>query len=333
MNKKYQVFISSTYEDLKEERLAVTNTLLEMDCIPAGMEAFCAEDEEQFEVIKKVIDLCDYYILIIGKRYGSINKLKGISYTEMEYDYAVEKGIPVLVFIADKSVQLLEDDNKDLLNKFKEKAYGSRMGAVWKNASDLSKHVAISLNKAFSTHKRPGWTRDNVYDQSEILSQINVLRNEKEKLETKKESFTKQIQKLKEENKQLTEQLNSLQEPPKDIVPLDKLVIKVECEDYFSGRNSFKIKASDIFKYVSVQMVNNVSFKHNFFKEQICKALGVKQEYLTDATLPDKICNYFVSLKLAYIIWNEKKNANFVGLTQKGKNISDELNGFFVEGK
>ena len=97
MEKKYQVFISSTYEDLKEERKNVIETLLMMNCIPAGMEAFCAADEEQFEYIKKVIDLCDYYVLIIGKRYGSISELTGKSYTEMEFDYAKSKGIDLIV--------------------------------------------------------------------------------------------------------------------------------------------------------------------------------------------------------------------------------------------
>ena len=32
MKKKYQVFISSTYADLKEERMAVTQCLLDNDC-------------------------------------------------------------------------------------------------------------------------------------------------------------------------------------------------------------------------------------------------------------------------------------------------------------
>ena len=91
MDRKYQVFISSTYTDLVEERKKAVNILLMADCIPAGMEAFVAADLEQFEVIKKVIDLCDYYVLIIGKRYGSIDPVSGISYTEMEYDYAISK--------------------------------------------------------------------------------------------------------------------------------------------------------------------------------------------------------------------------------------------------
>lgn len=71
MNKKYQVFVSSTYADLEEERRSVIQTVIGMDCIPAGMELFPATDEEQFEFIKRVIDDCDYYLLIIGGRYGS----------------------------------------------------------------------------------------------------------------------------------------------------------------------------------------------------------------------------------------------------------------------
>ena len=71
--KKYQVFISSTFADLADERRKALDVLLMADCIPAGMEAFVATDLEQFEVIKRVIDLCDYYILIIGKRYGSVD--------------------------------------------------------------------------------------------------------------------------------------------------------------------------------------------------------------------------------------------------------------------
>jgi len=62
-DKKYQVFVSSTYSDLIEERRKSLDILLMADCIPAGMEAFVATDNEQFEVIKRVIDLCDYYVL------------------------------------------------------------------------------------------------------------------------------------------------------------------------------------------------------------------------------------------------------------------------------
>jgi hypothetical protein len=56
MEKRYQVFVSSTFVDLKDERQKVMQTLMKMDCIPAGMELFPATDEEQFEFIKRIID-------------------------------------------------------------------------------------------------------------------------------------------------------------------------------------------------------------------------------------------------------------------------------------
>jgi hypothetical protein len=72
--------------------------VMSMDCIPAGMELFPAIDEEQFNFIKRIIDDCDYYILIIGGRYGTISD-DGISYTEKEYDYAISCKIPVMTFL------------------------------------------------------------------------------------------------------------------------------------------------------------------------------------------------------------------------------------------
>jgi len=98
MDKRYQVFVSSTFVDLKEERQKVLQTLMEMDCIPAGMELFPAADEEQWEFIQKIIDDCDYYLLIIGGRYGSLAD-DGLSYTEKEFDYAVSKGIKVIALV------------------------------------------------------------------------------------------------------------------------------------------------------------------------------------------------------------------------------------------
>jgi hypothetical protein len=64
MKKRYQVFVSSTYADLQQERSKVIQTLMEMDCIPAGMELFPAMDEAQLDFTKKIIDDSDYYLLI-----------------------------------------------------------------------------------------------------------------------------------------------------------------------------------------------------------------------------------------------------------------------------
>ena len=142
MSKRYQVFLSSTYVDLVDERQKVFNALMKMDCIPAGMELFPAADEEQFEFIKKVIDDSDYYVLIIGGRYGSLTA-SGISYTEKEYDYAVSKGIRVLSFIHDSPDDLsigksdVDASLRQKLGDFKSKVTNGRLVEKWKNTDLL----------------------------------------------------------------------------------------------------------------------------------------------------------------------------------------------------
>ena len=92
------MFVSSTYEDLVPERLEVMKALLELNCIPCGMEYFPAANEDQWTFIQKLIDSCDYYVVIIGGRYGSEDE-EGKSYTQKEYEYALLSGIPTIGFI------------------------------------------------------------------------------------------------------------------------------------------------------------------------------------------------------------------------------------------
>ena len=186
MEKKYQVFVSSTYKDLIEERKKVYEVLLSADCIPAGMEAFVATNEEQFNVIKQVIDLCDYYILIIGKRYGSINEKTGQSYTEMEYDYARSKKIPVLVFPIDESVDLpsekteSEETKKLLLQRFQKRALSDHLAGFWKTKDELASLVGLSIMKAKQKTERPGWIRGG--SQFDLAEKLNNLQAENEQL-------------------------------------------------------------------------------------------------------------------------------------------------------
>jgi hypothetical protein len=84
MDNKYQIFVSSTYTDLIDERQETLKSILDLGHIPSGMEGFHAADEKQLSYIKKIIAECDYYVLILAGRYGSVDET-GISYTEREY--------------------------------------------------------------------------------------------------------------------------------------------------------------------------------------------------------------------------------------------------------
>ena len=94
-DKRYQIFISSTFRDLIAERQAVLKAVLELNHMPAGMELFPAADDSAWQLIQDVIDGSDYYVLIVGGRYGSLDK-EGLGYTEKEYDYAVAMKKPVI---------------------------------------------------------------------------------------------------------------------------------------------------------------------------------------------------------------------------------------------
>lgn len=195
MEKKYQIFISSTYEDLKEERRKVQDAILAMYHFPIGMEMFSAADKEQWEVIKETIDSSDYYILIIANRYGSIiekGKDKGISYTEKEYRYAKRKGIPVLAFIIDSSVprttKQMETnlESKKKLDKFINNVKG-RMIEFWTSSDDLVTKVITALTKEFSKSRQSGWIKATNYVESTELDEAR-----------------KEIQRLKEANEKLS---------------------------------------------------------------------------------------------------------------------------------
>src|SRR4051794_15132467 len=94
MAKKLQVFVSSTFTDLRKERQAAVDAILTAKHIPAGMELFTAGDESQMATIKRWIDDSDVFMLILGGRYGAVEPTTGKSYTHLEYEYAQAKGKP-----------------------------------------------------------------------------------------------------------------------------------------------------------------------------------------------------------------------------------------------
>lgn len=182
-NKRYQVFVSSTYSDLIEERSSIMQTLMKMDCIPAGMEHFPAADEEQWTFIKKIIDYSDYYLLIVGGRYGSLDS-DGISFTEKEYDYAVSKNIKVIALLH-KNPESLSFQNSEQnpesrvkLEKFIEKVKTKRLVDFWESASELPGKVALSIMSAQTMFPAIGWIRADKVTNESALEELNQLRKE-----------------------------------------------------------------------------------------------------------------------------------------------------------
>jgi Domain of unknown function (DUF4062) len=164
MDKKYQVFVSSTSKDLQEERTLVFDTILRLGSFPVGMERFPAMDEEQLKVIDRLIEECDYYVLIVAGCLGT-QRADGRSFTEAEYEIALSKGVPVFVFLHEKPASLPINDSSDVakwskLMGFRDKVMGrGKLNAIYKDKSDLGIKVMHSLTDAIKAGSRIGWVR------------------------------------------------------------------------------------------------------------------------------------------------------------------------------
>jgi hypothetical protein len=187
---RYQVFVSSTYEDLREERQQATQAILEMNHMPAGMELFPASDLSQWELIKTVINESDYYVVIVGGRYGSVHRSTGLSFTEMEYDYATAQGVPVLGFVR-KDVSkiqagLVEADPvaRAKLDAFREKVT-SRTCRLFDEPVELGMLVMKSLMNEMRTNPRVGWVRANEARGKEDIEREQALLDDIGKQERK----------------------------------------------------------------------------------------------------------------------------------------------------
>ena len=112
IRKKLQVFVSSTYLDLIEERQAAVEAILDAGHISAGMELFKAGNESQLKTIYQWIDESDVYMLILGGRYGTVEPKSGKSYTQLEYEYACSKKIPVFAILLSETLITLKKHNR-----------------------------------------------------------------------------------------------------------------------------------------------------------------------------------------------------------------------------
>jgi Domain of unknown function (DUF4062) len=188
VEKRYQVFVSSTFRDLEDERQEVMHALLELDCMPSGMELFPAANETQWNLIKKVIEDCDYYVLIIGGRYGSIGP-DGISYTEMEYRYAQSIKKPTIAFLHRDPGKILAEKTETVpegIEKLKtfRALVEKKLCKHWSSPAELGSVVSRSLIQLIKAEPGIGWVRANELADRDATMELLVLRRRVEELQS-----------------------------------------------------------------------------------------------------------------------------------------------------
>ncbi|PKM49693.1 MAG: hypothetical protein CVV02_14555 [Firmicutes bacterium HGW-Firmicutes-7] len=189
MKKKFQVFVSSTYLDMKEERQAAVEAILEAGHIPAGMELFTANNEAQLNVIHRWIDSSDVFLLLFGGRYGSLPNNSTKSYIHLEYEYAMQLKKPIFtvaisnIFLEQKvslmGTSVIELKNRNQYDVFKTGLYSTLL-KEYNDYKDIKYHIQQSLKEYGDNLSSLGWIREEEYV---ALKNENVnYKNENSKL-------------------------------------------------------------------------------------------------------------------------------------------------------
>lgn len=278
--KKLQVFISSTFLDLKEERQAAVEAILGFNHIPAGMELFKAGNDSQLNTIKKWIDNSDVYLLILGGRYGSIENESKKSYTHLEYEYAINKGIPVFSIILSDSFLEAKNKNednvfeKDNIKKYKDfkDFVKTKMVKEVGEIKDIKIAIYESLNELEEENEFVGWIPGDTYIESKVNPYIGLKQSDNNIISVKKEI------------KELKEQLSRLQ----IYKTCNKLSIPITFLYVYSNSILFDIKSSRHIEFDGVELSKTISF---FLQEN------------------DIFCPKFLKNVKRYIV-NEIKNSN-----------------------
>ncbi|MBX9727090.1 MAG: DUF4062 domain-containing protein [Rickettsiales bacterium] len=315
MSKKYQVFVSSTYTDLKEERQKAMEALLDSDCIPAGMEWFPAADEEQLEFIKKVIDNCDYYLLIIGDRYGSVAQ-DGISYTEKEYDYALSLGLKIIGLIKNSSVNSdLEDSQRLRLEEFKSKVSSGRLVSFWDDAKDVQLKTFKAISHAKANYPATGWMRADKASNTVLLEELNELRKENQALK-------QSVQEYKNNEPTAIDGLAELE---------DKYKVKGTYDHLRYGRQPWEFEGSwaQLFALVAPALIHSIHDNglKPAFSKAISSSAGITSGDLSTSDF-DTLKIQFKALGLIYYAEHNLVNGGvglFWKLTDKGEKLMVQL--------
>ena len=199
-DKRYQVFISATYTDLREERGMLLQTLPTLGCLPTTVEAH-TQNLSTMVNIRRRIDDCDYFVLLVGSRYGSLMP-SGVSYTHMEYVYAATKQKPILVLMHEapetraEELQEQKVEGKLKFGDFRKVLQREREHIVyWRDAKDLASALHNAIPALLRRHPTVGWARigkegvARAPANAELEKECEVLKKRVKELEAERERW------------------------------------------------------------------------------------------------------------------------------------------------
>ena len=185
LDKRYQVFISTSGAEMQPERMVLAQTLVGMGFFSWGLEQ---RTPLSTAFARRQIDDCDYVAVLLGSAYGE-QSVSGVGYMHLEYIYAVTKQKPIIVFMHDEPAAreaALHDDKPELRDKFQEfrKLLQNEVDQVftYRSLRDLEMAVRFNLPQMLERYPVLGWVRPQ--NTQVFQDEIDQLKNKLEQLET-----------------------------------------------------------------------------------------------------------------------------------------------------
>ena len=181
----FKIFISSTFEDLQDQRKQAIEVIFERGHIPIALERFSPANENDLEVIRSAIADCQIYITILGHRYGEIVPGHGISFTELEFNIAEENGLLILVFVLNRQEMM---NRRELLNEKIEKEKREKYNfpqyerffenikhfkKFWGHNDQFKFLVATAIDDNLHKCNKPGFVREPEDSMKNLLASVS----------------------------------------------------------------------------------------------------------------------------------------------------------------
>lgn len=181
---KRTVFVSSTFDDLKDHRRKVWDTVEQYDVNVRGMEKFGARTEKPLETSLAEVGQSDVYVGIIGYRLGTVDKITGKSITQLEYEKAYElrerynsdkrikKSMEILIYFMDERDSRIAPssidfgENHEKLNAFKSILRENHTIATFADEDRLAESLRIDLDRLLTKRVPEKEGRGNEYEIS-----------------------------------------------------------------------------------------------------------------------------------------------------------------------
>lgn len=162
LDKRYQVFISTSGAEMQPERIILSQTLVGMGFFSWGLEQ---RTPLNTAFARRQIDDCDYVVILLGSQYGE-QSVSCVGYMHLEYIYAVTKQKPIIVFMHEDPASRdpsLHDTKPELQEKFKEFRQLLQQEAdqvfCYRTLRDLEMAVRLNMPQMLERYPVSGWVR------------------------------------------------------------------------------------------------------------------------------------------------------------------------------